>query len=119
MESQKSLVNDIRKEIQALIPNITTVNEDANGNKKYSGDALEVLISRMKSALNIDEVGNNVSHLCGILPILIGLGRKLAILGESHEASQYWKTRVPYTDIGQRAGGPRKSIERRGICRSY
>lgn len=85
MESKKALVNDIRKEIQALIPNITTVNEDANGNKKYSGEALEVLISQMKSALDIDEVGNEIPHLYGISPIPIDLGRTLAVLGEIYK----------------------------------
>lgn len=119
MESKKSLVNDIRKEIQALIPNITTVDEDANGNKMYSGEALEVLISRMKSALNIDAVGNNIPRLYGFLPILIGLGRTLEILGKVYETGQYWKTRIPYTDIGQRAGVPGRIIEWRGSYGSY
>jgi hypothetical protein len=51
--------NEIRKEIKALLPQITTVEEDEKGNKKYGGDALITLISRMKAALGIDEVGTN------------------------------------------------------------
>ncbi|KAJ5394749.1 hypothetical protein N7509_000399 [Penicillium cosmopolitanum] len=45
---------DIRKEIQVLIPQLKTVEEDESGNKKYSGDTLSELVSRMKSALQID-----------------------------------------------------------------
>ena len=50
----------IRKEMKALLPQVTTIEEDENGNKKYGGDALLMLISRMKTALSIDEVGTNV-----------------------------------------------------------
>lgn len=50
----------IRQEIKALLPQVTTIEEDENGNKKYGGDALLMLISRMKTALGIDEVGTNV-----------------------------------------------------------
>ncbi|KXG51327.1 uncharacterized protein PGRI_093390 [Penicillium griseofulvum] len=46
---------EIRKEIKALLPQVTTIEEDKNGNKKYGGDALLMLISRMKIALGIDE----------------------------------------------------------------
>ncbi|KAJ5971846.1 uncharacterized protein N7479_001764 [Penicillium vulpinum] len=45
----------IRKEIKVLLPQVTTIEEDEKGNKKYGGDALLVLISRMKTALGIDE----------------------------------------------------------------
>ncbi|KAJ5414909.1 hypothetical protein N7509_000007, partial [Penicillium cosmopolitanum] len=34
---------DIRKEIQVLIPQLKTVEEDESGNKKYSGDTLSEL----------------------------------------------------------------------------
>ncbi|KAJ5330529.1 hypothetical protein N7476_000312 [Penicillium atrosanguineum] len=56
MKSQKLplAAEEIRKEIKTLIPQITTVEEDENGNKKFGGDALLVLISRMKAALEID-----------------------------------------------------------------
>ncbi|KAJ5644232.1 uncharacterized protein N7484_006739 [Penicillium longicatenatum] len=47
--------NDVRKEIKELIPRITAVEEDESGNKKYGGDALLELITRMKAALDIDE----------------------------------------------------------------
>lgn len=51
---------EIRKEMKALLPQVTTIEEDENGNKKYGGDALLMLISRMKTALGIDEVGMNI-----------------------------------------------------------
>jgi hypothetical protein len=50
----------IRREIKELLPQVTTTEEDKNGNKKYGGDALLMLISRMKTALGIDEVGTNI-----------------------------------------------------------
>ncbi|KAJ5642847.1 hypothetical protein N7490_006847 [Penicillium lividum] len=45
---------DIRTEIKELLP-LLEIEEDASGNKKYSGDALSGLISRMKAALSINE----------------------------------------------------------------
>jgi hypothetical protein len=50
----------IRTEIKALLPKVTTIEEDEKGNKKYGGDDLLKLISRMKTALGIDEVGTNI-----------------------------------------------------------
>ncbi|KAJ5543944.1 hypothetical protein N7513_003474 [Penicillium frequentans] len=47
--------DEIRKEIKSLLPQVTTLEQDATGNKKYGGDALLALISRMKTALGIDE----------------------------------------------------------------
>lgn len=44
------------EEIEALIPQITTLDEDDNGNKEYGGEALPALITSMKVALGIDEV---------------------------------------------------------------
>lgn len=49
-----------RKEIKVLLPQVTTIEEDEKGNKKYGGDALLMLISRMNTALGIDEVGTNI-----------------------------------------------------------
>ena len=46
----------VQEEIEALIPQITTVIEDENGNKEYGGDALPALITSLKIALGIDEV---------------------------------------------------------------
>jgi hypothetical protein len=54
----------IRKEINILLPQVTTIEEDEKGNKKYGGDALLMLISRMKTALGIDEVGTNI--ICSV-----------------------------------------------------
>ncbi|EKV04412.1 hypothetical protein Pdw03_1644 [Penicillium digitatum] len=45
----------VQEEIEALIPQITTVIEDENGNKEYGGDALPALITSLKIALGIDE----------------------------------------------------------------
>ncbi|CRL19497.1 unnamed protein product [Penicillium camemberti] len=45
----------IHEEIEALIPQITTIDEDENGNKEYGGDALLALITSMRVALGIDE----------------------------------------------------------------
>ncbi|CAG8132071.1 unnamed protein product [Penicillium nalgiovense] len=45
----------IQEEIEALIPQITAVDEDENGNKEYGGDALPALVTSMKVALGIDE----------------------------------------------------------------
>ncbi|KAJ5922496.1 hypothetical protein N7516_010199 [Penicillium verrucosum] len=44
-----------RKEIKVLLPQVTTIEEDEKGNKKYGGDALLMLISRMNTTLGIDE----------------------------------------------------------------
>lgn len=44
------------QEIEAQIPQATTVDEDENGNKEYSGNALSALIDSMKLALGIDKV---------------------------------------------------------------
>ena len=52
----QSPAKDILTEIQELFPHVET-EEDASGNKKYSGDALSELISRMKAALSINKVG--------------------------------------------------------------
>lgn len=54
----------IRKEIKVLLPQVTTIEEDEKGNKKYGGDALLMLIFRMKTALGIDEVGTNI--ICSV-----------------------------------------------------
>ncbi|KAJ5447687.1 hypothetical protein N7445_002508 [Penicillium cf. griseofulvum] len=45
----------IRKDIKILLSQVSTFEEDENGNKKYGGDALLMLFSRMKTALGIDE----------------------------------------------------------------
>ncbi|KAJ5566714.1 uncharacterized protein N7459_010096 [Penicillium hispanicum] len=57
METQElpSAANDIRKEMKAKIPNVTTYEEDEKGNKKYGGDEIAGLISRMKVELKLDE----------------------------------------------------------------
>jgi hypothetical protein len=83
---------DIFEEIEALIPHTTTVDEDENGNKEYGGDALSALITSMKIALGIDEVGVDITCVyVSLLTVLIRLGkdirdigrkrRKLSILG--------------------------------------
>ncbi|KAJ5713932.1 uncharacterized protein N7483_011113 [Penicillium malachiteum] len=45
----------IREDIKVLLPDVKTFQKDATGNKKYGGDILLALISRMKTALDIDE----------------------------------------------------------------
>jgi hypothetical protein len=51
--------DDVRKEMIALIPDVRIYDEDEKGNKKYGGDEIAGLVSRMKAALNLDEVGIN------------------------------------------------------------
>lgn len=67
----------IHEEIEALIPQITTIDEDENGNKEYGGDALLALITSMRVALGIDEVGMNVTCIHGSLLTLIRLGKDI------------------------------------------
>lgn len=59
------------EEIEALIPQITTLDEDDNGNKEYGGEALPALITSMKVALGIDEVKMDVACFHGTWLILI------------------------------------------------
>ncbi|KAJ5291433.1 hypothetical protein N7478_000684 [Penicillium angulare] len=47
--------NTIRKNIEKLIPDVTDVDRDEHGNKKYGGHALSELITQMKVALEINE----------------------------------------------------------------
>lgn len=54
-----SAADDVRKEMIALIPDVRIYNEDKKGNKKYGGDKIAGLVSRIKAILNLDEVGIN------------------------------------------------------------
>lgn len=54
-----SAADDVRKEMIALIPDVRIYDEDEKGNKKYGGDEIAGLVSRMKAALNLDEVRIN------------------------------------------------------------
>ena len=49
--------NDIRKEIKTLLSQVTAIEQDATGNKKYGGETILEMISHLKAALKIDEVG--------------------------------------------------------------
>lgn len=107
MKSQKLPLEaeEIRKEIKTLISQITTVEEDENGNKKFGGDALLVLISRMKAALEIDVVSTNDIYFHGILLILSDLGRAPKILVEVYKAGPS-KARVLDSIVGRSSGEP-------------
>lgn len=60
MDAVTDVAEEIREEIKVLLSQLTPIKEDQNGNKKYDGDALLELISRLKTALGIDEVGTNI-----------------------------------------------------------
>lgn len=67
MEAQRldavtDAAEEIREEIKILLQHLAPIKEDEVGNKKYDGDALLKLISRMKTALSIDEVGTNITR---------------------------------------------------------
>jgi len=70
----------IRKEMDALISKVTTFDEDERGNKKYGGDELEDLVSRMKATLRLDDVDIDIPYLHGIPLILVDLGSTTEIL---------------------------------------
>ncbi|KAJ5593078.1 hypothetical protein N7537_009982 [Penicillium hordei] len=55
LDDVTDVAEGIRTEIKVLLPQVTTIEEDEKGNKKYGGDVLLMLISRMKTALGIDE----------------------------------------------------------------
>ena len=68
---------EIRKQIKALLSPATVVHEDDSGNKKYGGDALSELISRIKIELNIDEVRTVRESSCSFVGGIDGMFNKL------------------------------------------
>lgn len=113
-----SAADDIRKEMIALIPDVRIYDEDEKGNKKYGGDEIAGLVSRMKAALNLDEVGINARLFYGTSLISLDLGRTLEILVDFYETGQYWKERISYSNIGQNAGVPWGFVEGRVLYTS-
>ncbi|KAJ5277587.1 hypothetical protein N7534_003655 [Penicillium rubens] len=81
--------DDVRKEMIALIPDVRIYDEDEKGNKKYGGDEIAGLVSRMKAALNLDETWEGRLRYWSTSTKLVNTGKKGYLIAISDEMQVY------------------------------